>query len=162
MFKRIAVHFFHFHVKSLVCDICSFKFSHRVLLNGATIKHAKSLREEGLIHEYTMGNETGCFKRKSVLFFFLFFVVKCFYFKRLKLTKRWSHLSPHAVTKRGHGHTGLLSPFSSFDQLLLEKMKRQSGLHIWREVPFTRHKETGRRKTKQRTQDTNDTTFQSN
>lgn len=28
MFKRVAVHFFHFHVKSLVCDICSFKFSH--------------------------------------------------------------------------------------------------------------------------------------
>lgn len=117
-----------------------------------------------------VGNETGCFKRKSVLFF-SFFVVKCCYFKRLKLTKWWLHLSSHAVTKQGHFNYCYDRAMDiqvcclhsqALIKLLLEKMKRKSGLHIWREVPFTRHKETGRRKTKQRTRDTNDTTFQSN
>lgn len=47
-------------------------------------------------------------------------------------------------------------------KVLLDQMTRNNGLHIWREVPFTPHKETGRRKTKQGPQGLNDQTFQSN
>ncbi len=96
--------------------------------------------------------------------------LKCCYFKSLinKLTKRRLQLNPTRCCKTRTCDKGYF--YYCYDRamdtqvcchhsqalirLLLEKMKRfkKGTLHIWREVPFTRLKETGRGKRKQRTQ----------
>lgn len=118
--------------------------------------------------------KSGCFMRnvwtftKSVCGFFLSFAVTSvllFLSLIIKLPATTCHYKTQTFDKRyfllllwqGHGHARLLYSFSSFDQRI-----RKSSLHIWREVPFTQHKETGRRKrTAEEDSDTNDTTFQS-
>lgn len=123
-------------------------------------------------------NHAGCLKRKSVFFVFLFLwinaaILNMSWFNRQSDGYIWVL---HAVPKQGQRDKSLFSyrydramdiqvccrDSQALIKVLLDKMKKQSGLHIWREVPFNRRKETGRRETKRRTENVNDTTFQSN
>lgn len=152
----------------LVCDICTFK---RICLNGATKKVTCEQKSEkrGVHTWYCVGeNANGYFKRNVCTFsnFFFFLLQQLCYNKTDKLT--WLHLNPTRGYKTqtcDEGYFYYCSDRATDTQvrclhshalikLLFDKIKRfrKSSLHIWREVPFTRHKETGRRKRKRRTE----------